>query len=112
VLAALSGLLALPLGAALVIAVVMAAGPVQSILYAVGYPLSADGADRAQLGHGIAIGIVNLTWGIGAVVGPVAGPGAAQLFGDRASYIVLAVLAALAAAAISAPARRAIRPPG
>lgn len=112
VLAVLSGLLALPLGAALVIAVVMAAGPVQSILYAVGYPLSADGADRAQLGHGIAIGIVNLTWGIGAVVGPVAGPGAAQLFGDRASYIVLAVLAALAAAAISAPARRAIRPPG
>ena len=84
----------------------------QSILDAVGYPRSDYGADRAQLGHGSAIGIVNLTWGIGAVVGPVAGPGAAQLFGDRASYIVLAVLAALAAAAISAPARRAIRPPG
>ena len=112
VLAVLSGLLALPLGAAVVIAVVMAAGPVQSILYAVGYPLSADGADRAQLGHGIAIGIVNLTWGVGAVVGPIAGPGAAQLLGDRASYILLAVLAALAAAAITAPARRAIRPPG
>jgi MFS family permease len=105
-LAVLSGLLALPLATALVIAVVMAAGPVQSILYAVGYPLSADGADRAQLGHGIAIGIVNLTWGLGAVLGPVAGPGAAQALGDRASYILLALLAAAAAVAIAAPARR------
>jgi DHA1 family solute carrier family 18 vesicular amine transporter 1/2 len=114
VLAVLSGLLALPLGAALVVAVVIAVGPVQSILYAVGYPLSADGADRAQLGHGIAIGIVNLTWGVGAVVGPVAGPGAAQVLGDRASYILLAMLAAVAAAAIAAPAwrARAIPPPG
>lgn len=106
-LAVLSGVLALPLGTALVIAVVMAAGPVQSILYAVGYPLSADGADRAQLGHGIAIGIVNLTWGVGAVLGPVAGPGAAQALGDRASYVLLAMVAAGAAAAIAAPGRRA-----
>jgi MFS family permease len=105
-LAILSGLLALPLGVALIIAVVIAAGPVQSILYAVGYPLSADGADRAHLGHGIAIGIVNLTWGVGAVLGPVAGPGVAQALGDRASYVLLAMLAALAAVAIAVPARR------
>jgi MFS family permease len=114
-LAVLSGLLTLPLSAALVVAVVIAAGPVQSVLYAVGYPLSADGADRARLGHGIAIGIVNLAWGIGAVVGPVAGPGIAQAVGDRASYALLAVLAALAAAAIGAPAAgraRATPPPG
>ncbi|HET7172599.1 MAG TPA: MFS transporter [Gaiellales bacterium] len=107
ILAVLSGVLALPLSAALVVAVVIAVGPVQSILYAVGYPLSADGADRAQLGHGIAIGIVNLTWGVGAFLGPVAGPGAAQWLGDRASYVLLAILGALAAAAIAAPARRA-----
>jgi MFS family permease len=106
-LACLSGFLALPLGSALVIAVVVATGPVQSILYAVGYPLSADGADRAQLGHGIAIGIVNLTWGAGAVLGPIAGPGVAQALGDRASYVLLAVLAALAAVAIAVPATRA-----
>jgi DHA1 family solute carrier family 18 vesicular amine transporter 1/2 len=104
-LAVLSALLALPLSAAAVVAIVVMAGPVQSVLYAVGYPLSADGADRAQLGHGIAIGIVNLTWGVGAVVGPIAGPGVAQALGDRASYALLAVLAALAAAAIAAPAR-------
>jgi MFS family permease len=106
-LALLTAFLALPLSAALVIAVVIATGPVQSILYAVGYPLSADGADRAQLGHGIAIGIVNLTWGVGAVAGPILGAGAAQALGDRASYVLLAILAALAAAAIAAPARRA-----
>jgi MFS family permease len=106
--ALLSGALALPLSAALIVAVVIATGPVQSILYAVGYPLSADGADRAQLGHGIAIGIVNLTWGVGAFLGPVAGPGTAQLLGDRASYVLLAALAALAAVAIAAPTRRAM----
>jgi MFS transporter, DHA1 family, solute carrier family 18 (vesicular amine transporter), member 1/2 len=106
-LAILSAVLALPLGAALVIAVVMAVGPVQSILYAVGYPLSADGADRARLGHGIAIGIVNLTWGVGAVLGPIAGPGVAQALGDRASYVLLAMLAAVAAFAVAAPGRRA-----
>ena len=111
-LAVLSGLLALPLGVALIIAVVIAVGPVQSILYAVGYPLSADGADRAHLGHGIAIGIVNLTWGVGAVLGPVAGPGVAQALGDRASYLLLAMLAALAAVAIALPGRRATRLPG
>jgi len=105
-LAVLSGLLALPLGVALIIAVVIAVGPVQSILYAVGYPLSADGADRAHLGHGIAIGIVNLTWGVGAVLGPIAGPGVAQALGDRASYLLLAMLAALAAVAVALPARR------
>jgi len=105
-LAVLSGLLALPLGVALIIAVVIAVGPVQSILYAVGYPLSADGADRANLGHGIAIGIVNLTWGVGAVLGPIAGPGVAQALGDRASYLLLAMLAALAAVAVALPARR------
>jgi MFS transporter, DHA1 family, solute carrier family 18 (vesicular amine transporter), member 1/2 len=104
ILAVLSALLTLPLSAALVVAVVVAAGPVQSILYAVGYPLSADGADRARLGHGIAIGIVNLAWGAGAVVGPVAGSGIAQALGDRASYGLLALLAALAAVAIGAPA--------
>jgi MFS family permease len=103
-LAILSALLALPLGAALVVAVVIAVGPVQSILYAVGYPLSADGADRANLGHGIAIGLVNLTWGVGAVVGPLTGTGVAQLFGDQASYALLAILAGLAAVAIAAPA--------
>jgi MFS transporter, DHA1 family, solute carrier family 18 (vesicular amine transporter), member 1/2 len=110
-LALLTAFLALPLSAALVIAVVIATGPVQSILYAVGYPLSADGADRAQLGHGIAIGIVNLTWGVGAVAGPILGPGAAQALGDRASWVLLAILAALAAAAIAAPARRATPSP-
>ena len=113
-LAVLSGLLVLPLSAALVVAVVVAAGPVQSILYAVGYPLSADGADRANLGHGFAIGVVNLTWGVGAVIGPLAGPGVAQALGDRASYALLAILAALAAVAIAAPAAaaRATPPPG
>lgn len=101
---AMTLLLALPLQVALFVALVVALAPVQSILYAVGYPLSADGADRAQLGHGIAIGIVNLTWGIGAIAGPIAGSSVAQVAGDRVSYLLLALLAAGAGAVIALPA--------
>jgi len=65
---------------------------VQSILYAVGYPLSTDGADRAQLGHGFVLGVVNLMWGVGAVVGPLAGSRLADWEGTRASYAMLALI--------------------
>ena len=43
-------------GSAMFVVLVIAASGVQSILYAVGYPLSTDGADRAQLGHGVVLG--------------------------------------------------------
>jgi MFS family permease len=66
-------------------------GPVQSVLYGVGYPLGADGADRAGVGQGLVLGVINLSWGIGAVVGPVAGASLADLLGNRASFTALAV---------------------
>ena len=69
-LAVLTALFALPAGLAVFVVLVVAAAAVQSILYAVGYPLSTDGADRAQLGHGVVIGVVNLMWGVGAVDRP------------------------------------------
>ena len=80
-LAVLTGLFALPESLAVFVVLVVGAPAVQSILYAVGYPLSTDGADRAQLGHGVVIGVVNLMWGVGAVIGPVAGSRIAALGG-------------------------------
>ena len=76
---------------------VVGAAAVQSVLYAVGYPLSTDGADRAQLGHGVVIGVVNLMWGVGAVIGPVAGSRIAHWEGARASYVLLAIVCAATA---------------
>jgi MFS family permease len=96
-LAVLTACFALPAGIAVFVGLVIACSGAQSILYAVGYPLSTDGADRAQLGHGVVLGVVNLMWGIGAVVGPVAGSRLADWQGTRASYALLAVVCAATA---------------
>jgi MFS family permease len=93
-LAIVVGLFAIPAGLAVFVGLVIAASGVQSILYAVGYPLSTDGADRAQLGHGVVLGLVNLMWGVGAVVGPIAGSRLADWQGTRASYALLAAVCA------------------
>jgi len=74
--------------------------PLLSILYGVGYPLAADGADRAHLGHGLVLGLINLLWGIGAVVGPVLGGALAGLAGDGVTFAVLVAACLASAAAI------------
>jgi MFS family permease len=97
-LAILTAAFTLPAGIGVFVGLVIACSAAQSILYAVGYPLSTDGADRAQLGHGVVLGVVNLMWGIGAVVGPVAGSRLADWQGTRASYALLALISATTAA--------------
>lgn len=89
--------LVLPLGSAAFATMLVVIAPILSVLYGVGYPMGADGADRAGLGHGLALGLVNLVWGIGAVVGPVSGGALAGFAGDRAAYLVLAGLCLAAA---------------
>ena len=98
--------LLLPLGTAMFAIMLVAIAPVQSVLYGVGYPLSADGADRAGLGHGLVLGLVNLIWGLGAVVGPVAGAAVAAALGDRAAYAMLVVLSLAMGAAVARVAPR------
>ncbi len=97
-LAIATAMLVLPLPLAGVASLLVLAGPVQSVLYGVGYPLGADGADRAGVGHGLVLGVVNLAWGIGAIIGPVAGAALADAAGNAASYATLAA-ACLASAA-------------
>ncbi|MEA2184970.1 MAG: hypothetical protein QOF69_4155, partial [Solirubrobacteraceae bacterium] len=87
----------------------MLAAPAMSVLYGIGYPLGADGADAAGLGHGLVMGMVNLVWGLGAVVGPVVGPAIGAKAGDSTAYVVLAALCLLTAVALRIPAR--VRPP-
>src|SRR5438876_6714972 len=88
--------LVLPLSSAAFATMLVAIAPILPVLYGVGYPMGADGADRAGLGHGLALGLVNLVWGIGAVVGPVTGGALAGFAGDRAAYLALAGLCLLA----------------
>jgi MFS family permease len=100
-LALLVALFALPVGLGVFVVLVIVVSGVQSILYAVGYPLSTDGADRAQLGHGVVLGLVNLMWGIGAVIGPLAGSRLADWQGTRASYALLALVCGATAIAFT-----------
>ncbi|HET6849940.1 MAG TPA: MFS transporter [Gaiellales bacterium] len=100
-LGAAVAVLLLPLGTALYAAMLVLLAPMQSVLYGVGYPLSADGADRAGLGHGLVLGLVNLIWGVGAVVGPVAGAAVADALGDRAAYAALVALSFAMGAAVT-----------
>jgi MFS family permease len=74
--------------------------PVQSVLYGIAYPLSTDGADRAEVGHGLVLGLLNLVWGLGSVIGPVLGGALADLAGDELSYLVASAAAFAVALAI------------
>lgn len=108
-LAGLLLILLAPLGTVLFAVMLMLAAPAMSVLYGIGYPLGADGADAAGLGHGLVMGMVNLVWGLGAVVGPVVGPAIGAKAGDSTAYVVLAALCLLTAVALRIPAR--VRPP-
>ena len=106
VLCAAVSVLLLPLGTAAFATMLVVIVPVMSVLYGVGYPLGADGADRAGLGHGLVLGLVNLVWGMGAMIGPVMGAAVASSAGDGAAYALLAVLCLAARALMREPSRR------
>ena len=105
-LAAACAALAVPAGRTVFVVAVVAFSGVQAVLYAVGYPLGADGADRAGLGHGVVLGVINLIWGAGAVIGPLAASNLAGLTGERPAYMVLAALCVVAAVGLEAARRR------
>ncbi len=96
VLAAMIATLALPVSERWFVALAILVFGLEAVLYATAYPLSVDGADRSQLGHGVVLGVVNLAWGIGAVLGPLAGSGLGDLTGSNVTYVLLAVFTAAA----------------
>ena len=100
ILAGAVAALSLSLSTGVAALLLVAIWPIQSVLYGVGYPLSTDGADRAGVGHGLVLGLVNLVWGAGALVGPVVGGGIAELAGDSTAFLVMAAGCLLCSAAI------------
>jgi MFS family permease len=91
------GAMALPLGTAAFIAAMVACGISQSIGFVSAYPLAADGAERAGVGQGVAMGLLSVSWGIGALVGPVATGAVAQVASDATAFVLAAALALTAA---------------
>ena len=63
------------------------------------FALIADGADRSGLAQGMAFGMMNAAWAIGAIVGPAGAGALATATGEAVPYL-LAAIACLATVAM------------
>ncbi len=89
--------MALPLGTLAFVAAMVACGISQSIGFVSAYPLAADGAERAGVGQGVAMGLLSVSWGVGALIGPVVTGTVAQLANDATAFALAGTLALAAA---------------
>ena len=96
-LAPTMGVMALPLGVGAFVVAMVAVGIAQSIGFTASYPLAADGAERAGVGQGVAMGLLSVSWGVGALIGPVATGTVAEFAGDATAFALAGALALVAA---------------
>jgi MFS family permease len=87
------GAMALPLGTGVFVAAMVVTGIAQSIGFAAAYPLAADGAERAGVGQGVAMGMLSVSWGVGALIGPVTTGAVAELANDATAFALAGALA-------------------
>ena len=79
----------------LVAALVGAAAISFGSLYTPGMALTSHRAESTGLAQGLAFGIMNTAWALGALLGPAVGGGLAELQGDATPYLVGAALCGL-----------------
>jgi MFS family permease len=91
--------------AAFLAVLVIAAGIAYGSFYTPGMALVSDSAERNGISQGLAFGVMNLGWSLGAVIGPAAGGALAQSAGDVLPYLLLAGIC-LATLAYSQPRSR------
>jgi MFS family permease len=75
--------------------VVLAAGA-YGVLFVPAFTLIASGAERSGLPQGMAFGLMNAAWALGALVGPAVGGAIASASGDVAPFLISAALCAAA----------------
>jgi MFS family permease len=101
--------LALSSSAALIAVLVAAAAITFGSLYTPGMSLTSRRAESAGLAQGLAFGIMNSAWAVGALVGPALGGALAEASGDAAPYLLGATLCALTLVATQRVARTQVR---
>jgi MFS family permease len=79
---------------------VVLAGGAYGALFTPAFALIAEGAERSRLAQGMAFGLMNAAWALGALIGPVAGGAVAAATGDVVPYLVSAGFCAVALAAV------------
>ena len=85
--------------AAIIAALVAAAGISFGSLYTPGMSLTSHRAEIAGLAQGLAFGVMNTAWAFGELIGPSAGGALADSTGDATPYLVGAVLCGITLAA-------------
>ena len=87
-----SALLALAERPWLIVPLCLAAGIAYGAFYTPGLALISDGAEEQGVAKGLAFGLMNAGWAIGAILGPAAGGGLAAIAGDALPYALMAGL--------------------
>jgi MFS family permease len=82
--------LALTTDPAGLVVLTFAAGLAYGAFYTPALAIVSDSAERLRLAQGLAFGIMNAGWAVGAVTGPAAGGKLADLAGDSLPYLLLA----------------------
>src|SRR5436190_8161862 len=87
---------------------IVLAGGAYGVLFTPAFVLIANGAERSGLPQGMAFGLMNAAWALGALLGPLAGGAIAAASGDVAPFLVSAGLCAgtLVVVRLRAPAAR------
>ena len=75
---------------AVIAPIVLAAGIAYGAFYTPGLALISHGAEGAGVAQGLAFGLMNACWGIGALIGPAVGGALADVAGDSVPYLILA----------------------
>jgi MFS family permease len=79
---------------------IVAASGAYGALFTPAFALIAEGAEQTGLAQGMAFGLMNAAWALGALVGPAAGGAVAAATGDIVPFLVSAGLCATALAAV------------
>jgi MFS family permease len=79
---------------------IVAASGAYGALFTPAFALIAEGAEQTGLAQGMAFGLMNAAWALGALVGPAAGGAVAAATGDIVPYLVSAGLCATALVAV------------
>jgi MFS family permease len=98
--AVLAGLLAFGPRPLFYAPLVVIGGAAFGALFTPAFVLIADGAEEARLAQGMAFGVMNAAWALGAVVGPAAAGAIAGVTGDWIPYL-LAALACVGSLALA-----------
>jgi MFS family permease len=75
-----------------VVAMLCASSAVRSVLWAVGYPLGASGANRAAVGLGVVMGLLNLVWALATTVSPLLAGALMSPLGARGTFAIAQVV--------------------